>query len=497
MRTLHLLTLASAITALAATGACSATINSNNSPQGGGDGGDNEGGASSSSGSSSGGSTDSGTEAGPSNDGPFVRADHLPFPLEVYQDGPIMTAPKVVSVTFQGDPDTSTYDTFGQNLTSSMYWDAVRAGYCETGGTTCIGDGPAGASVTLPMAAGASYTDAQVQTLIQNAITAGTLPMPDATMPVSNTLYVVYFPMATTINYAGGSSCTDFDGYHGAFTMGAQQQQVPYAVIDECNYGSASATLIATTETTGHEVFEAASDPGISSTGFYLDTTNPDTWGWNDVMGGEAADLCVDMFGLGGDEAAVGSLESQRIWSNPFAMAGGDPCNPLPSSGAPYFNASPSQAVYVLNVGGSVTFEASAFSTAPMKSDWALLPQDWTDPSTAYLSFSISGGTQSDAGPLVMVNNGDKPKITMTLLKDPGASPNLEADGVLLSVTGDPTNPTADNVWPFIVVTPADAEDAGIDSGVSMRPHTGRSVNRWTRHHGFAPHRSVGSTAAR
>ena len=189
--------------------------------------------------------------------------------------------------------------------------------------------------------------------------------------------------------------------------------------------------------------------------------------------------MCVDMYGLGGDEATDGTFEAQRIWSNAFAMLGGDPCNPKPA-GKTYFNASPSQAVYVLDVGGSVTFEASAFSTLPM-GDWTLVPQDWTDFSTQYLSFTIQGGTNTDAGPVVMVNNGSKPKITMTLLKDPGAAPYAEADGVLLSVTGDPSNPTADNVWPFIVMSPADAEDAGIDSAVSTRPH-GQRLNRWTRH---------------
>jgi hypothetical protein len=142
--------------------------------------------------------------------------------------------------------------------------------------------------------------------------------------------------------------------------------------------------------------------------------------------------------------------------------------------------------VYVLDVGGSITFEASAFSTAPT-SDWFLLPQDFTDPSTQYLSFSIQGGSASDAGPVVSVNNGSKPKITMTLLKDPGGTAYNEADGVLVSFAGDPTNPTADNIWPFIVVTPADAADAGIDAAVSMRPHTPR-LNPWTRHGSRAAH---------
>jgi len=482
MRSLHILTLASLLSIPVAFGACGSTSNgSNTQPQGSGDGG-NEGG--SSSGSSSGGSTDSGQESG-ATDGPFARADHLPFPQLVYQGGPIMTATKVVSVTFPGDPNVSTYDQLGQNIASSTYWDAVRAGYCETGGTTCIGDGPAGVSAPIATAPATSYTDAQLQTWLQTEITSNALPAPDTDGgAVSNTLYVLYFPMTTTItDPTGATSCNQFDGYHGAMTMGAVQ--VPYAVVNECDFGSAQATLANTTETAAHEIFEAASDPG-NPTGFYLDTSDPNTWGWNDVVGGEAADMCVDMFGAGGDATNDGTIVVQRIWSNAFAMAGGDPCNPL-QSGKTYFNASPSQAVYVLDVGGSVTFEASAFSTMPT-SDWTLVAQDWTDPNTQYLSFTIQGGTNTDAGPVVMVNNGSKPKITMTLLKDPGPSANTEADGVLLSVTGDPNNPTADNVWPFIVVTPADAEDAGIDAAVSTRPHRPRKLNHWNRPGSRAAH---------
>lgn len=483
MRALHLLTLASALVVPPALGACGSSSNgTNNQPQGGGDGGGNEGG----SGSSSGGSTDSGTETGPASDGPFVRADHLPFPKLTYQLGPVMTAPKIVSVTFPNDPNASTYDQLGQNIASSKYWDAVRPGYCESNGTTCIGDGPAGVSAPIMTAPAATLTDAAIQTWLQMEITSNALPAPDTTMPVSNTLYVLYYPMSTTVtDPTGATSCQSFDGYHGVMTMGSQQ--VAYAVVDECDYGSATATLNATTETAAHEIFESASDPG-NPAGYYLDLSDPNTYGWNDLLGGEAADLCTDIFGAGGDATNDGNIVVQRIWSPAFAMAGGDPCAPLPSNDA-YFNASPSQGVYVLEVGGSVTFEASAFSTAPT-SDWSLVPQDWTDPTgvTQYLSFSIQGGTSTDAGPVVMVNNGSKPKITVTLLKDPGPSANAEADGVLLSVRGDPRAPTADNIWPFIVISPADAQDAGLDAAVSMKPRAPRPFNRWTRRGPRAAH---------
>jgi hypothetical protein len=304
---------------------------------------------------------------------------------------------------------------------------------------------------------------------------------------MSNTIYALYFPTTTTItDGSGATSCTAFDGYHNAMTMGSQQ--VAYAVINECDFGSPAATLAGTTGTTGHEIIEAATDPG-NPAGYYLDMTDDNAWGWNDVQGGEVADLCDDIFGLGGDKATDGTFTVQRIWSNTLAAAGGDPCDPPRSSGA-YFNASPSQEVYVLDVGGSITFEASAFSTAPT-SDWYLVPQDFTDPSTQYLSFSIQGGTNSDAGPVVTVNNGSKPKITMTLLKDPGGTANLEADGVLVSFAGSPTSPTADNIWPFIVLTPADAMDAGIDAAVSKRPRAPRPFNRSTRPHGPRAARSI------
>ncbi len=474
--------------------ACGSSSNgSNSSPQGGGDGGSdaiaNEGG--SDGGLVDTGSDSKGTETGPGTDGPFVRADHLPFPQVIWQDGPVMTAPAVVSVTFAGDPNVSTYDQLGQGIASSMWWNTVRSGYCEGDGGACVGDGPAGVSVQLSMAASPMYTDAQIQALLKAQIMNGTLPMPDATMPVSNTVYVVYFPGTTTVDDGSGStSCSAFDGYHNAFTIGSQQ--IPYAVIDECDYGSPAATLAATTGTTGHEVIEAATNPG-TPTGYYLDFSDPNTWGWNDVQAGEVADMCDDIYGLGGDKATDGTFTVQRIWSNALAAAGGDPCAPVPA-GSVYFNASPSQAVYVLPVGGSVTFEASAFSTGPM-SDWVLSAQDFTDYTTQYLSFSIQGGTATDAGPIVMVNNGAKPKITVTLLADPGGTTNGEADGVLLSTIGDPANPTADHDWPFIVVTPADAMDAGIDAAISMRPHVPRPFNRWTRR--GPDSRRSGPTAAR
>lgn len=367
---------------------CGAT-RSESSGLGAGDGG--------SGGASEGGSPDAG------RDGPFVEARHLAFPQEVWQGGAVLTAPKVVSVTFPGDSMASALDEFGQSVASSKWWDSVRAGYCAGKAGPCVGDGPAGVSAQLTTAPAAAYTDAQLQAWLEGEITTHALPAPDSA-PVTQTIYVLYFPQSTTITDSTGTgSCSGFDGYHGSMTMGSQQ--VVYAVVNECpQYAVTDSTLSAS-----HEIIEAATDPSNLVTAYYLDTSSPDTWGWDDVLGGEVADMCVDQLGLGQDGTSDGTFTAQRAWSNSQAAGGGDPCAPVPSGGV-YFNVSPQQEVFVLDVGGSVTFETDAFSTAAM-SDWTLSPQDWTSSTSTYLSFSIEGGTDGGAGPIVTVNNGSKAKI--------------------------------------------------------------------------------------
>src|ERR1019366_9991862 len=118
-------------------------------------------------------------------------------------------------------------------------------------------------------------------------------------------------------------------------------------------------------------------------------------------------------------ESAAPRCVSSHHRSNARAAANQDPCLP-PQAGAMYFNVAPRQSFFVLPVGGSATFEADAFSLAPM-SDWTLLPQDWSDSTTSYLSFSIDGATSTEAGPVVQVNDGATVRITVTLTKDPGA----------------------------------------------------------------------------
>jgi hypothetical protein len=415
------------------------------------------GGTSSSSSSSSNSSTGFIPDAGP------VGA--FPFPPVTYQGGPVIVAPKVVTITFPGDSMASQLATFGTSVTSSSYWDTIRAGYCDTGGN-CIGDGPAGTQVALTTAPASSYTDSSqgqggtLQTFLKGLISGGKVPAPDA-----NTIYALYFPASTTITLDGDKSCRAFDGYHNALTMGAQE--VYYAIIPECAAPQMTppiTTLQNTTITASHELIETATDPSLSVTTFTLDLQDPATWGWADVASVEVGDLCVDPFGLGQDETTENGFTVQRIWSATQASAGKNPCVPVPA-GEVYFNAFTTVSVVTLDVGKSIDIEVDALADGPMGS-WTVLPEDWTDPSNPspnpYLSFSIQGATNTDAGPEIQMKSGDKRVLTVTLLADPINAPFGEADGVIVSANGTAKTATAAHFWPFIVLTPGEAADAGV-----------------------------------
>jgi hypothetical protein len=402
-------------------------------------------------------------------------------------------------VTFPGDPLAAPLQAFGQTLASSAYWNAVRSGYCASS-SACVGDGPPATSVTLATPAGASYTDSDqggpstLQQWLAGEIASGALPRPD-TSPVTETVYILYFPATTSIAFDGTQSCVDFDGYHTSMTLGSQQ--VPYVVVSECAPlssapGAASmTTLQAATLSASHEIVEAATDPSVLSVGYYLDLGDPASWGWNDVEGGEVADLCIDPFGLDQDWTADGTFTAQRIWSIGQASAGLDPCSPDRPSEV-YFNAAPKEAFFVVPVGGSVTFEVDAFATGST-ADWTLTAQDWTPSPSTYLSFSIAGGTDTDAGPAISVNNGSRVRVTASLTQDPGSLAFGEADGVLVSLAGDPARPTAGHYWPFVVMSPADARDAGLDAAIStgLRREPGRRRHAIPRPHRMALTRAL------
>jgi hypothetical protein len=428
---------------------------------------------------------------------PVGAVTGFPFPTVTPYGGAVVTAPDIVTVTFSGDTSPpSQLASFGSSLASSCYWDTIRAGYCI--GSSCVGDGPAGTAVALTTPAAGSYTDSayggasSLQTALAALTKAGSIPAPTA-----STIYELYFTASTRITLDGAPSCESggFDGYHNQMTIASQAQPVVYSVIPECPpvAGELPATTLEnTTITASHEAIESATD-GITASsgasGFYLDFDTQATYDssepWNDIFGGEVADLCVDPFGLGQDETLENGFTVQRIWSLANAAAGSNPCVPIPA-GERYFNTYPQYPVVEMAVGASATIDVTALADPGMGS-WTLVPEDWTDPSGAqtFFTFSIAtdaGTTDADAGAQTTVTSGETVQLTITMTSDPATLSGGNGWGDIALVSANSAK-TAAHVWPFIALTPADAADAGL----TMMRHAA-PVRRPSREKGWARH---------
>jgi hypothetical protein len=277
---------------------------------------------------------------------------------------------KIITVTEDGDDQRSFVESFDDKITSTPWWDAVAAEYCDAK-NHCVGHGAGGGHVHLPSKTfGPSYSDDGTNAagtfgaLIYDSIQNGTLPVPDA-----HTVFALYIPSTTNVtNPTGDLACRDFYGYHSALTMtppGASTAiTVPYFVIPRCVEGADILTYSAS-----HELVEMATDPFITARGPAF-TGFADAWDLNG--GGEVGDRCLFEYEAVDMQSRMTIRESgfavQRTWSNKQAAAGHDPCVPAPApSDTAYFNVIGTEPdVITLAVGASKTIELTAFADAPL-----------------------------------------------------------------------------------------------------------------------------------
>ncbi len=305
---------------------------------------------------------------------------HAPIPLVDYLGGPIIEAPKVVTITYGADADPTAdsnrafLETFDDDILTTPWWDAVRAGYCDRAiPQRCVGRGTSGGHVHLTDTPAATYDDGpsggSVRALLQGYIASGALPAPD-----SDTIYVLFFPSTTTITVDGFAvSCQFFVGYHASFQANPTggTATVPYIIVPRC-----SSSADALTSVVSHELIETATDPvdpdpALGGTGYSMtaDTVWP-VFG----DGSEVADLCEWTDGSYG--YTEGPYSVVRTWSKLAAESGHDPCVPAPDPATtPYFNVAPSSDKLLLNVGQPLTLELDAFSDGPM-STWTVSVAD-------------------------------------------------------------------------------------------------------------------------
>jgi hypothetical protein len=161
-----------------------------------------------------------------------------------------------------------------------------------------IGRGNYAGAITLANVPSGSVTDAQIQSTIDQALTAGTLPPPD-----DNTLYALFFPKGVTITLDGTKSCNGFGAYHDAITE-TQRHTVYYLVVPDCG-----SSFNGITATTSHELIEAITDT-LPTAGSMPDYPQA----WNDSMGNEMGDLCEGGNSSATVTTALGTFTVQNIW---------------------------------------------------------------------------------------------------------------------------------------------------------------------------------------
>jgi hypothetical protein len=297
-------------------------------------------------------------------------APHPAAPTVLNQGGPTLTAPVIVPVFFANDDPAvvAKLQTFLTQVGPSDYWTQAGAAYGITAPTLL----PAIQSADTPTG---TIDDTDIVTWLSGKLNSDDPAFPK---PVAGTVFTIFYPAGVSVTEGGGASCTGFLGYHESLTLDAAHgnQGVSYAVVVRCS--SAIASL---TQTTSHELFEAATDPFPTTTPAY-EQLDDDHLLWELVVGAEVGDLCdvSPSFGTftGIDEPV------QRIWSNPEAAASHDPCVPH-AAGQVYFAAVPvltddvvtdvlgtsaHTKVAAVDVGASKTIDVALFSDASTGGDW-------------------------------------------------------------------------------------------------------------------------------
>jgi hypothetical protein len=216
-------------------------------------------------------------------------------PKLTYRNGPLLTAVQVFTIFWGATWNDAPQDAlltkvneFFDFILSSQLLDQL-AEYSVPNQT--ISHGVLIGTITLSTPApGKTVDDSAIQNLIQQEISAGTLP---ASTP--NSLYFVFLPPGVTVTQGGSASCQVFCGYHDAINNSIFYAVMPYPGCAGCLGGIAD--FDALTSTTSHELCEAITDPIPGQ-------------GWYDDNNGEIGDICA------WETRTLGGYTIQLEWSN-------------------------------------------------------------------------------------------------------------------------------------------------------------------------------------
>lgn len=391
------------------------------------------------------------------------------FPIDAPQvrknQGTIIAAPVIVTVTWPGDTYAPTWEGFGDAIGASTYWSATTSEY----GVGPATSGPSNhVRMTQPLPSTFSYTDMQgfVVAWVQAALAdagapeagadAGDAGAPDPTWPAptldasgnDRTIYSLFVPASTDETDPGSHMGFCVEGgfaYHDDVIVDGKP--IAYAVTLECS----SMTLPDLEESAAHEMVEAATDPDSESSppvGYIGFDTNHVAWdlytGYND----ELADACQNWQDSYIQQTGTFPYWVQSSWSNTAALAGHDPC--VPHAAGPYHGMTvlPSQEATVpidlaslgdtttkqtqgfkVTVGQPLTFQIGYFSDAPT-APWTISYDFPTD--LYFIETTLGNGTATVAIDKKSGQNGDVANVTVTV------KTKAPAGFHVLAITWDP-----------------------------------------------------------
>jgi hypothetical protein len=321
--------------------------------------------------------------------------------------GPVLSAPIVVTITWDVDTGRSTFEGFGDGLGSSSYWSAAVGEY---------GVGPATSGTTnhvhLSSTPPAQWSDSDVRSFIQ-ANAGATLPA-----ATSQTIYVFYIAPGTTFLWGGQDACNSIGGYHDDVAVGSTR--VAYAVLPNCASDSK------TTRYASHEIGEAATDPLPSTQPAYYGFDDPyiafDFWQRGNDENGDACEFFADSMYT---EAQPFQYQVQRLWSNKMGPLGHSPCQPYT---APYFNMAPLDmqdvTIDLSQVGGPASFQTKGYECAVNQT--IQIPVGfYSDAATTAWTVSVA-----ESNPLVNPVTG-----RLTLSVDPNKTSGQNGEKTFVNVT--------------------------------------------------------------
>ena len=363
-------------------------------------------------------------------------APHAKLPAVIDHGGPKLTAPKLVAITYDGDPYQAQLDDFVANVGASSWWMAVTSGY---------GVGPvvSTTSVHIAEAAPSYILKSDMEAWLASHLDGSDPSWPQ---PDPQTLYVLFYPAGTTVDDPGsngmGPSCQYWYAYHYQIASG-----VWYAVMPECPVYGSNSELDVLTSDASHELIEAATDPDAFNPAWDGVANGFAAWGLQDEVG----DLCEAEPDADYKPADL-PYKVQRSWSNVAAAAGSDPCAP---ETYPFFGAAPKELPSIsIDFGPGSTLDT--FGVQVKKGASKTLELDYfSDQPTGPIHLSVRE-LLIDAGqtPAIAVTldhpdgvNGEKAYLTLTGLGATSLPGGLDFVTITAEMGG------FEHSWPLWVVT--------------------------------------------